>query len=121
MNAETGVTNISSHELAVLLEQGATLVDIRTEPEWHQTGIIADSHLLTLFDEQRHMIDPDNWLAQVKTIAPLDKPVILICRVGNRTIPATQLLARSGFRKVYNVTGGIMAWLKDGLPVERYR
>ena len=120
MNAEAGVTNITNQELAALLEKGATLIDIRTEPEWRQTGIVPDSHLLMLFDEQRRVVDPDGWIKKVKQLVPLDKPVILICRVGNRTVPATQFLVRSGYKKVYNVTGGIVHWVKAGLPMEPY-
>jgi len=118
--AEAGITNINNQELSTLLQKGATLIDIRTEPEWRQTGIIPGSHLLMLFDEQRRVVDPDGWLAKVKTIVPLDKPVILICRVGNRTVPATQFLAKSGYKKIYNVTGGIVPWIKAGMPMERY-
>lgn len=39
MNAEADVTNINNQELAALLEKDATLIDIRTDPEWRQTGI----------------------------------------------------------------------------------
>ena len=120
LNAEAGVTNINNQELSALLEKGATLIDIRTEPEWRQTGIVPGSHLLTLFDEQRRVVDPDGWLSKVKALVPLDKPVILICRVGNRTVPATQFLVKSGYKQVYNVTGGIVPWIKAGLPVEHY-
>ena len=120
MNAEAGVININNQELSALLEKGATLIDIRTEPEWRQTGIVPGSHLLMLFDEQRRVVDPDGWISKVKAITPIDKPVILICRVGNRTLKATQFLVRSGYKQVYNVTGGILTWIKAGLPVERY-
>lgn len=120
MNAEAGVTNINNQELSALLEKGATLIDIRTEPEWRQTGIVPGSHLLMLFDEQRRVVDPDGWLRKVKASVPMDKPVILICRVGNRTVPATQFLVKSGYMLVYNVTGGIVPWIKAGLPVAKY-
>jgi hypothetical protein len=32
-----------NQELYALLKRGVTIVDIRTEPEWRQTGVIADS------------------------------------------------------------------------------
>ncbi len=118
--AEAGVTNINNQELSNLLKQGVAIVDIRTEPEWRQTGIVPGSHLLMLFDEKRQVVDPQGWLGRVKALVPLHKPVILICRVGNRTIPATQFLAKSGYAKVYNVTGGIEPWIRKGLPVEKY-
>lgn len=120
MNAYVGVTNIANQQLAALLAQRAALVDIRTEPEWRQTGIIPGSHLLTLFDEQRRLVDPDGWLQKIKKVVPLDKPVILICRVGNRTVPATQFLLKSGYKEVYNVTGGILPWIREGRPVVNY-
>lgn len=120
IHAEAGVTNITNQEISALLAKGATLIDIRTESEWRQTGVIPGSHLLTLFDEQRRVVDPDGWLKKVKQLVPLDKPVILICRVGNRTVPAAQFLSRSGFNQVYHATGGIESWIKAGLPVERY-
>jgi len=117
--ADAGSININNQELSALLKQGVTIVDIRTEPEWRQTGVIAGSHLLTLFDEKRQVVDPQGWLGKVKALVPLDKPVILICRVGNRTVPATQFLVKSGYAKVYNVTGGIVPWIKAGMPVTK--
>lgn len=119
MDAEAKVTNINTQELTALLEKGATLIDIRTEPEWLESGVIPGSHLLMLFDEQRRLVDPDGWLAKVQAVVSVDKPVILICRVGNRTVPATQFLAKSGYKQVYHVTGGIVSWIKAGLPVVR--
>jgi rhodanese-related sulfurtransferase len=38
--------------------------------------------------------------------------------VGNRTIPASQLLVKAGYSTVYNVTGGIVLWIEAGLPIE---
>ena len=121
MDSCAAVTNINNSELADLLIKGVGIIDIRTEPGWRQTGIVPGSHLLMLFDERRNVVDPQGWLAKVNSIVPMDKPVILICRVGNRTIAATQFLAKSGYKAVYNVTGGIESWIRAGLPVERYK
>lgn len=118
--ADAGIINITSDELALLLKQGVVLVDIRTEPEWRQTGIISGSHLLMLFDEKRQVVDPQGWLAKVKALVPQDKPVILICRVGTRTVAAARFLVKSGYGTVYNVEGGILSWINSGLPVERF-
>ncbi len=48
-----------------------------------------------------------------------DKPIIVVCRSGNRSATACSLLGKEGFAQVYNLSGGIMAWQKAGLPVER--
>ncbi len=48
-----------------------------------------------------------------------EKPVLVYCRSGNRSIPASQILMRNGFKKVYNMQHGIGGWMRDNLPVER--
>lgn len=48
-----------------------------------------------------------------------DKPLVVVCRSGSRSATACALLTREGFTQVYNLSGGIMAWQKAGLPVER--
>jgi len=48
-----------------------------------------------------------------------DRPVIVYCRSGNRSMSAAQQLAKAGFGKVCNLQGGIMAWQSANLPVTR--
>ena len=111
------VVNIDSAELARLAASGVAVIDIRTEGEWKETGVIAGSKLLTFFDEKGR-VDRPAWLAKVKVVAKPDQPVILICRSGNRTRAATQFLAQqAGYKTVYNVSGGIIAWGKEGRSV----
>ena len=50
---------------------------------------------------------------------PKDKTVILTCRSGNRSGQAFRFLREQGFDNVHNMEGGILAWEKQGLPVER--
>ena len=112
------VLHIDNEELGELLGQGVPIVDIRTPPEWAQTGVVKGSHLLTFFDALgRH--DAPGFLEAVRRIAPSDAPVIVICRSGTRTIPVSQFLADAGrYPTVYNVRGGILDWIGAGLPVE---
>jgi len=45
--------------------------------------------------------------------------VYLICRSGMRSMQAAQFLANDcGYKNVINVTGGTMAWVEAGFPVE---
>ena len=39
-----------------------------------------------------------------------EKPTIIICNSGNRSGIAYDLMKEAGFKKVYNVLGGIQAW-----------
>lgn len=111
-----GVVDIGNAELIRLQAEGVALVDIRTLPEWEDTGIVAGSHLITLFDE-RGQSRPADWLAQVGKVAAPGQPVIVICRSGNRTRAASQLLLQQGYGTVYNVREGIKGWLRAAQPV----
>ena len=112
------VQHIDNEELARLLASGATLVDIRTEPEWKETGIVAGSHLLTFFDDKGRY-DARAWMEKLSVLAKPDQPVVVICRTGNRTRAVSDFLDRqAGYKKVYNVRQGIYGWLKEKRPVE---
>lgn len=48
-----------------------------------------------------------------------DRPLILSCRSGNRSLKAAFALRRAGFQKVYSLAGGLIAWQSANLPVEK--
>ena len=48
-----------------------------------------------------------------------NKPLIIICRTGNRSVRAAATLRKSGFGNVYTLSGGVAAWQRENLPVER--
>jgi rhodanese-related sulfurtransferase len=108
------VIDIDNAELAKLLATGVPLIDIRTSPEWKQTGIVQGSHLLTFFDEQGQA-DPATWLESARSIAKPTDPVIVICRTGNRTKEMSKFLSdEAGYAIVYNAKDGIASWGRDG-------
>ena len=47
------------------------------------------------------------------------KPIIVVCRSGNRSAGACGVLAKNGFTDVYNLAGGMVAWGQANLPVEK--
>ncbi|MEO7117744.1 MAG: rhodanese-like domain-containing protein [Candidatus Limnocylindrales bacterium] len=48
---------------------------------------------------------------------PRDRPLLIMCAAGSRSMVATDHLLRHGFGDVTNVVGGITAWRAAGLPV----
>ncbi len=115
--ARAEVVNVDSAEVARLVASGVVLVDIRTEPEWRETGVIPGSRLLTFFDANGRA-NPAAWLEQLKTVAGPEQPVILICRSGNRTRVVSDFLEQqAGYSKIYNVRQGIRAWIQESRPV----
>ena len=109
--------NVGNEEFKRLLAQGVPLVDVRTAGEWRQTGVVAGSRLITLFDEQGGS-DPAGWVKEMDRVAGPGAPVVIICRSGNRSGKAAQLLLqRDPKRKVYNVQEGIAGWARAGQAV----
>jgi len=108
---------VMSRGLPPLLEQGVALVDIRRPEEWRQTGIVDGSLLLTFFDE-RGGSDPERWLTELAKWVPEERPLVLICRTGHRTVYVCEFLVEVTQRPlIYNVTDGIFGWLAEELPV----
>ncbi len=115
-----GVVNINDAKLQTLLDQGVTLVDIRLPEEWRQTGIVKGSKTITFFDRTGR-INPD-FVPQFTALVKPDQPVALICRTGNRTMAASDAIARQlGYKHVYNVKHGITGWLSEKRPVVKYQ
>lgn len=115
-SARAEIIDIDNAQLASLSSSGVPVIDIRTAPEWEETGIVSGSRLLTLFDEHGNS-DPAAWLEKVKAIAKPGDPVIVMCHSGGRTRAASQLLSQqAGYAKVYNVKNGIRGWIKENRP-----
>jgi rhodanese-related sulfurtransferase len=81
------------------------LIDVRGQDELRE-GYIAGSTLMPLWDIIRGSQRP-----------PLDKPILLICAVGGRSLALGQLMSKNGWNEVYNLKGGISAWKDAKLPV----
>jgi rhodanese-related sulfurtransferase len=96
---------------AVSADQSAQLLDVREPEEWAETGVPEGAVLIPL--------------AEVESRAPSEldagSPVYVICRSGNRSRTASETLVRLGFAQVYNVDGGVTAWVDAGLPVQAYQ
>jgi thioredoxin len=95
-----------SKEIA-MLEQ-PQVIDVRT-PEEFSTG---------------HILDAKNidWLNNnfVTATEKLDKsqPVFVYCKSGGRSAKAAAKLEELGFKKIYNLEGGIMKWDAAGLSTQ---
>lgn len=115
--ARAEVVAIDNAMLTKLTASGVPVVDVRTESEWKESGVVAGSRLFTFFDAAGRS-DPPAWLAQIKTVAKPDQPVIVMCRSGRRSLAAAQYLSdQAGYKTVYNLAKGMNGWLGEGRPV----
>ena len=82
------------------------LVDVREPQEVAQARVPDAVHIpLTRLGAQIGRLDRD-------------RPIAFLCRSGNRSAAATRAALDSGFDAA-NVRGGIVAWVREGLPVAR--
>ena len=85
-----------------MAEPGIVLLDVRT-PEETAEGMIEGAGQLDF--------EAANFEAEV---AKLDKSktYLIYCRSGNRSGQACKLMAEKGFKNLYNLKGGYIAWTK---------
>ena len=97
------VPDVSVQEAAdAAASDSVLLLDVREDDEWQAGHAAAAAHMpLSRLD-----------VAGV----PTDRPVIAICRSGNRSGKAADVLAQAGVN-VANMAGGMTAWAAAGLPV----
>jgi rhodanese-related sulfurtransferase len=111
-------TNIDNTALKALLKKGTKIIDIRRKDEWAKTGVVAGSTRLTAFDGRGNFVR--SFPNALRELAGPDEEIILICRTGNRSsVLANMLTEQAGYTKVYNVTDGIVKWIKGKNPVAK--
>lgn len=100
MNALEGISNpISWREVDDLIEQGAVILDARSEMETMTGGMLPGSINI-----------PHTALRKRIAEVPKDKPIITTCVMGVRGYLAERILRGNGFTKVYNLTGGLHSY-----------
>lgn len=88
--------------------ESGVLIDVRTPGEYKK-GYIAGSVLMDIFN--------DNFDSE---LAKLDKTktYYVYCAKGGRSEECSEKMLALGFKKVYNLDGGISDWKDSGLPIE---
>jgi rhodanese-related sulfurtransferase len=112
----------------------ALLIDCRSEMEYLFVGHAVGALHVAWNDGPDWEVNP-HFVGQVKKFAGTNhttRPIVLICRSGNRSQEAGEELERHGFTRVYNVVNGfegplngrhqrntLAGWRFDGLPWEQ--
>ncbi|MDW7645237.1 MAG: rhodanese-like domain-containing protein [Desulfuromonadales bacterium] len=101
------------------IQAGTPIIDIRTQQEWKETGIVPGSHLLTFFSEDGSH-DEQGFIKRLQQIADPDTPLAILCRSGNRSEKVSRFLAGQGFRSVIDIYEGIKGGIARGVTLEPY-
>lgn len=102
------VPSINVTELQEKLKYGKhpLVLDVR-QPDEFRAGHINGAKLIPLNELSRRMKE-----------LPKGREIVCICASGNRSGSASRMLAKEGFT-VFNVQGGMLAWRRAKLPVQK--
>ncbi|MEM8562644.1 MAG: rhodanese-like domain-containing protein [Pseudomonadota bacterium] len=87
-------------------EQGV-FVDLRDNAEFQKGHIVEAMHIPSTKLESR--------IAELEKFK--EKPVVLVCKMGQQSSAAGKQLKAAGYTQVYKMTGGMMEWSNLQLPV----
>ena len=88
--------------------EGALLVDVRERDEIDSLA----------FDVPDLLVMPMSEFEQRCAELPRDRDLVMVCRVGERSLKATYFLMYLDYTRVANMEGGIAKWARKGFPVE---
>jgi len=115
-------------EAHALMQQGAKLVDVRTDAECHYVGAVPGSDHIEWSSFPEGARNPE-FLNELENTAGKDETVMFLCRSGARSHNAAIAAAKAGWKEAYNVLEGfegdknadghrstVGGWRKAGLP-----
>jgi len=97
---------VSVQQARELVNEGAFLLDVRTPLEWDEAHVSGAT-----------LIPLDQLETRLSEL-PRDRKIVVMCRSGNRSATARDLLKQAGFEQVTSMAGGINQWRAAGFPVE---
>lgn len=96
-----------AHTAEVCTDGTTQIVDVREPEEWREGHIPGAIHIpLGELPQRQQKLNPN-------------RPVITVCRSGNRSLVAARMLIGEGFGDVKSLSGGMKAWTAAGQPLER--
>ena len=97
--------NISFNECEyMLLDTNVVIVDVRTQSEIKE-GFIYGARFMNFYD--------NDFKDQISTLDK-QKPTIVYCQKGGRSLKTCKMMQEMGFERVYNLEGGSYGWFMHG-------
>ncbi len=107
---DSDINVVTTEEMQTILKMDEVqLVDVRT-PEEFSEGFIKNAQNI---DFKSPTFEQD--ILKLNK----EKPVMLYCHSGGRSAKCAQKLKDAGFKKIYDLKGGISTWKHEGLPIEQ--
>jgi rhodanese-related sulfurtransferase len=87
-----------------MYQEGTFVLDVRTSEEWKEFHA-PDTTLIPL----------DELPGRLNEL-PVDQPILVVCRSGNRSQAGRDILLQAGFNAT-SMRGGLNQWRENGYPV----
>lgn len=119
---DPGYENVTACQAKnILEEEDAFLLDVRTPAEFNYSHI-EGATLIPLKNVPAHdpvNLSDDQLLPNRMKELPEDKntKIVVYCYTGKRAGIASQMIVDAGYKRVYNIQGGLTAWVNAGYPV----
>ncbi|MEO8332198.1 MAG: rhodanese-like domain-containing protein [Gallionella sp.] len=95
--------------LQLINHKNALVLDVREDDEY-KAGHILGATLIPLGKLKGRVGELEKYR---------DRPIVVVCRSGSRSATACVTLGKQGFSQAHNLAGGVMAWQKANLPLEK--
>jgi len=103
---QRSLSAVTTAQAVALINQGATVVDIREQSKF-DAGHIIDSINVPAPD-----LEADATVRVKK-----NRPVLVVCDSGSLSTRCAATLRQAGYETVYSLQGGLGAWQQENLPV----
>lgn len=112
----SGLENVSVQEAKEMIEKDDVFIlDVRTPDEFNSSHI-KGATLIPVSNAFGSNLSSDSLLkARIDEVPK--KKILVYCRTGHRSDTAGIMLVNAGYSQVYNMAGGITAWIDAGYPV----
>ncbi len=109
---EKQFVNITAVEASALIQKNLEntdfkIIDVRTPDEFN-AGHISNSQMIDYY--------ADDFLTRLNELDK-NKTYLIYCRSGNRSGKTIPIMKKLGFKKVYNMLGGVKSWVSYPLPL----
>ena len=109
-NRLRGIQEVDSlAALQLINHKNAFILDVREQNEY-DSGHILNAKLIPLGKLKSRLGELEKFR---------ERSIVVVCRGGNRSNAAVALLNKEGFAQAISLAGGVVAWEKAKLPLEK--
>lgn len=91
-------------------DKGIFLLDVRSPDEYREMHVPATNRLIPVEELKKRI----NELKGLE-----NNEIYIICRSGRRSKKASEILSANGFKKVFNIKGGVLEYKKMNYTIEQ--